>query len=121
MVSEPIEPQEWVIFPFLFVRTNLYYILGYKPLEGIMPVAEAKKTSKVQKYPRGNTACMKKLDISTKACGQLTPNDTYFAYRWSSSVKTADEAMAVGVNYCGTAKMSHKGFCLATLEKSTKD
>ena len=37
------------------------------------------------------------------------------------SVKTADEAMAVGVNYYGTAKMSHKGFCLATLEKSTKD
>ena len=29
--------------------------------------------------------------------------------------------MYAGVNYCGPAKMTHKGFCLATLENSTKD
>ena len=28
---------------------------------------------------------------------------------------------AAGVDYCGPVKMSHKGFCLATLEKLTKD
>ena len=28
--------------------------------------------------------------------------------------------MAAGVNYCGPAKTSHKGFCLATLEKLMK-
>ena len=28
---------------------------------------------------------------------------------------------AAGVNYYGTAKMSHKGFCLDTLEKLMKD
>ena len=28
--------------------------------------------------------------------------------------------MAAGVNYCGLAKTSHKGFCLATLEKLMK-
>ena len=29
----------------------------------------------------------------------------------------AEEARAAGVDYCGPAKTSHKGFCLATLEK----
>ena len=29
--------------------------------------------------------------------------------------------MYAGVNYCGPAKMIHKGFCLATLENLTKD
>ena len=29
--------------------------------------------------------------------------------------------MAQGVDYCGPVKMSHKGFCLVTLEKLMKD
>ena len=29
--------------------------------------------------------------------------------------------MAAGVDYCGPVKTSHKGFCLATLEKLMKD
>ena len=29
--------------------------------------------------------------------------------------------MAVGFDYCSPVKTSHKGFCLATLEKSKKD
>ena len=29
--------------------------------------------------------------------------------------------MSQGVDYCATAKMSHKGFCLATLEKLMKN
>ena len=32
-----------------------------------------------------------------------------------------EEAITKGVDYCGPVKMSHKGFCLATLEKSTKE
>ena len=64
---------------------------------------------------------MKRLAISIKGCGQLTSNDTYFADSWFSSVKTADEAMAAGVNYCGPVKTSHKGFFLATFEKLMKD
>ena len=36
-------------------------------------------------------------------------------------MKTAEEATAEGVDYCGTVKMSHKGFCLATLENVMKD
>ena len=28
--------------------------------------------------------------------------------------------MAAGINYCGTAKMSHKGSCLSTLEMLMK-
>ena len=63
---------------------------------------------------------MKRLAIDTKVCDQLTSNDTYFTNRWFSSVKTAEEVMAAGVEYCGTAKTIHKGFCLATLEKLIK-
>ena len=57
---------------------------------------------------------------ATKGCGQLTSNDTYFADSWFSSIKTAVEAMAAGVDYCGPAKTSHKGFCIATLENFIK-
>ena len=37
---------------------------------------EALKTSKFQNVLGGTTACMKRLDIDTKGCGQLTSNDT---------------------------------------------
>ena len=82
---------------------------------------EAMKTSEFQKYLGGNTAQMKRLDISTKGCGQLISNNTYFADIWFSYVKTSEEAMDAGVNYYGPVKTSHKGFCLATLEKLMKD
>ena len=52
---------------------------------------------------------------------KLTSNDTYFADSWFSSVKTAEDMAAAGVDYCGPVKTSHKGFCLATLEKFMKD
>ena len=45
------------------------------------------KTSEFQKYIGRPTACMKRLDIDTKGCGQLTSNDTYFSDSWFSSVK----------------------------------
>ena len=76
---------------------------------------------KISSVLGGSDVCMKRLAISTKGCGQLTSNDTYFADSWFSSVKTTDEMAAAGVNYCGPAKTSHKGFCLATLEKLMKD
>ena len=63
---------------------------------------------------------MKILAMDTKGCGQLTSNDTYFDDICFSSVKTAEEAMAVGVNYYVPVKTSHKVFCLATLENLTK-
>ena len=56
---------------------------------------------------------MKRLSIATKGCVQLTSNDTYLAENWFSSVKTDEEAIDVGVNYCGPVKTSHK-FFLAT-------
>ena len=68
------------------------------------------KTSKFQKYMRGTTAYMKRLVITNKGCVQLTSNDTYFSDSWFSSIKTSEEVMAVGVDYCGTVKTSHKGF-----------
>ena len=65
--------------------------------------------------------CMKRLAISTKGCGQLTSNNNYFPNIWFSYVKTSEEMAAAGVDYCGPAKMTHKGFCLDTLEKLMKD
>ena len=37
---------------------------------------EDMKKSKFQSVLGGNAACMKRLDIATKGCGQLTSNDT---------------------------------------------
>ena len=82
---------------------------------------EDTKTSKFKKYLGGTAVCMKRLDINTKGCCQLTSNDTYFADRWFSYVKISEEAMAAGVDYSGPAKTSHKGFCIATLENLMKD
>ena len=39
---------------------------------------EAMKKSKFQSILGGTDACMNRLDIATKGCGQLTSNDTYF-------------------------------------------
>ena len=46
---------------------------------------------------------------------QMTSNDTYFDDICYNVVKTDDEVMTEGVDYCGPVKASHKGFCLATL------
>ena len=79
---------------------------------------EVMKTSGFQKDIGVTSARMKRLSIATKGCVQLTSNDTYFSDRWFSSIKTAEEVMAAGVDYCGPVKTIHKGFCLATLENS---
>ena len=81
----------------------------------------AMKTSTFQKYIEGTTACMKRLDIDTIGCSQLTSNNTYFADRWFGSVKTAEDAMAEGVDYFGTMKTGQHGYCLAKSEKFMKD
>ena len=75
---------------------------------------EAMKTSNFQNVMGGTNAFMKRLAISTKGCGQLTSNDTYFSDSWFSSVPTDEEIAAVGVDYCGPGKTSHKVF-FATL------
>ena len=64
---------------------------------------------------------MKRLFIDTKGCGQLISNDTYFSDSWFSSVNIYEEAMAIGVNYCGPVKTNHKGFYLDMLENLMKD
>ena len=77
------------------------------------------KTSEYQKYIEGNTPCMKILALATKGCGQLTSNDTYLFDSWFSSIKTAEEAMAAGVDYFRSVKTSHKVF-LATMKNLMK-
>ena len=81
---------------------------------------EAMKLSHFQKYIRSTAACMKRLMMDTKGCGNMTSNDTYVSYSWFSSVKMAKEAMATGVDYSGLAKKIHRFFCQATLENLMK-
>ena len=82
---------------------------------------ETMKKSKFQSVLGGTAACMKRLAIATKGCGQLISNDTYFSDSWFSSVKTAEDMAAAGVDYFRLVKTSNKGFCLTTLEKLMKD
>ena len=65
--------------------------------------------SEFQKYLGVTDDFMKRLVMANKWCGQLTSNDTYSSDSWFSTVRTAEEAMAAGVDYCGPAKTSHKG------------
>ena len=78
-----------------------------------LEIQKGKETMKTSTYKNvlvGTTACTKRLSISTKGCGQLTSNDTYFADSWFSSVQNAEEMAAAGVDYCGPVKTSHKVF-----------
>ena len=52
---------------------------------------EAIKTSQFQTDLGGTAALMRRLDISTKGCVQMTSNDTYFADSWFSSEKNSEE------------------------------
>ena len=81
---------------------------------------EAMKTSNLQKHIGGTTVCIKRLAIANTVCGQLISNDTYFSDSWFCSIKTTQEMAAAGFDYCGPAKTTHKGFCLAKLERLMK-
>ena len=35
-------------------------------------------------------------------------------------METSEKSMYEGVDFCGTVKTSHEGFCIATLEKLVK-
>ena len=48
MGSDPIQYQEWVLFPFLFFRPNIYSRLGYKYLESILTFVIKHYPKKVQ-------------------------------------------------------------------------
>ena len=71
---------------------------------------EAMKKSKFQSVLGGTDACMKRLYIATKGCGQLTSNDTYFADSCFNSVKTAEDKAAAGVEYCGGGRQAIRAF-----------
>ena len=68
----------------------------------------------------GRASCRKRLMMDTKVCGQLTSNNTYFSDIWFSGVKTSQEAMSEGVDYCRPVKKIHKDFCLAAFKKVDK-
>ena len=99
------------------VRSSLGTMLHLEIQKG----KEAMKKWTFQSELGGTAACMKRMAIATKVCGQLISNDTYFANSWFGSVKNTEDMTAAGVNYCGPVKTSHKGFCLATSEKLMKD
>ena len=53
--------------------------------------------------------------MAKKGCGQMMSKYTYFTDSWFSGLKTAEEAMAEGVDYCGPMKTSNKRFSLYIL------
>ena len=73
---------------------------------------EATETLNFQKDILGTAACMKRIMMATKGGDQLTSNCTCFADSWFSGVKMAEEAIVLGVDYCGPAKTSHMVFSI---------
>ena len=51
---------------------------------------EAMKTVEFQQNIRGTEVCMKRIMISKKGCGHITPKDNYFTDRCFSGVKAAE-------------------------------
>ena len=82
---------------------------------------EAMNKETFQQHIGGTAACMKILILAKKLCGQLTSKYTFLCDSWFSGVRTAEEDMAEGVDYCGPVNTCHKGFLIATLEKLMKD
>ena len=96
------------------------YMLGTMLYLEIQKGQEAMKASKFQQDIGATTSCIKGPMMDTQWCGQLTSNETYFVDSCFSGVKTVDEVMAEGVEFCGPVKTIHKGFCLDTFENLTK-
>ena len=63
---------------------------------------------------------MKRLMMSTKGCGQLASNNTYFSDRWFNGVKMDEEVMIEEADYFRPEKTIHTDFCLATMKKLMK-
>ena len=78
------------------------------------------KTSEFQQDIGGAVDCMERITKAAKGCDQISLKNTLFDDILFSAVKTAQEASAEGVYYCGPVKTSHKVFFLAKLEKSMK-
>ena len=76
---------------------------------------EATKTAEFQQQIGGTAACITRLIRDTKGCDQMTSNETYFTDRCFSGVKTVEESMYEGVEYCGPVKTTLKVFLLDTL------
>ena len=97
---------------------NMYFSrLGTMLHLYIQKEKKAMKTSILQKYIRGTTACMKRLMMATNGCVQMTLNYTYYSDSWFNGVKMAEEAMALRVDNCGPVKTQQKVFFLAAFIK----
>ena len=82
---------------------------------------EVMKTSNFQKDIGGTASCIKRLMMNKNGVAnwcKLMP--TFMIYGTYRVVKTSEEEMAEGIYYCNPVKTSHKGSCLATLEKLMK-
>ena len=57
---------------------------------------------------------MNVLIMAAKGCDQMTANEIYFSDKWFNGLKTANDDMAGGVDYCGPIKTIQKGVLLDT-------
>ena len=65
--------------------------------------------------------CTKRIMKIIKGCVQLSSKYTFFTDIWLSVVNIVQQVRAELLYYYGPAKTSHKVFCIATLEKLTKE
>ena len=68
------------------------------------------KTLKFKQEILRTGAYVKRIIRSTKGCGQMSSNYTYFSDVWFIVLKTSEEAISEGVDHCGPVKTIQKGF-----------
>ena len=66
------------------IKNVAFYRLGTMLYLFIQKGNEVMKSDKFQQHIRGTAACMKRLMIDTKGCGQLVSNENYFSDSWFS-------------------------------------
>ena len=79
------------------------------------------KTAKLNNEIGEKQDCTKRITKNIKGCVQLSSKYTFFADIWLSVVNIVQQASAELLYYYGTAKTSHKVFCIAALEKLIKE
>ena len=75
------------------------------------------KTAEFQHNIGGTVECIKRPIMYFKRCGQLTSNYNCFSGSYLIGVKTSEEAMAEGVDYCRPVNTSHNFFLPSYVQK----
>ena len=92
-----------------------YLIPRYKNSKEVM------KTLEFQYNIGGTMALINIPTRRTKGCVQQLSKKNYFSDTWFSRVKTSEEVISKGVDYCDPVKTTHVLFFLSALVKLIKE